>query len=45
VRRFEITEENETLRTVVLRDMQPDAPIEDDVFSFTPPAGTDVFAG
>jgi outer membrane lipoprotein carrier protein len=45
VRRFEITEENETLRTVVLRDLQPDAPIEDDVFSFTPPAGTDVFAG
>jgi outer membrane lipoprotein carrier protein len=45
VRRFEITEENETLRTVVLRDLQPDAPIEDDVFQFTPPAGTDVFAG
>ncbi|MEJ2482474.1 MAG: outer membrane lipoprotein carrier protein LolA [Gemmatimonadota bacterium] len=45
VRRFEITEENETLRTVVLRDLQPDAPIADDVFRFTPPAGTDVFAG
>ena len=45
VRRFEITEENETLRTVVLRDLQPDAPIEDAVFRFTPPAGTDVFAG
>jgi len=45
VRRFEITEENETLRTVVLRDLQPNAPIPDEVFSFTPPAGTDVFAG
>jgi outer membrane lipoprotein carrier protein len=45
VRRFEITEENETLRTVVLRDLQPNAPIPDEVFSFTPPPGTDVFAG
>jgi len=45
VRRFEITEENETLRTVILRDLQPNAPIADDVFSFIPPDGTDVFAG
>lgn len=45
VRRFEITEENETLRTVVLRDLQPNAEIPDSTFSFTPPAGTDVFEG
>ena len=45
VRRFEITEENETLRTVELRDLEPNASIPDEVFSFTPPAGTDVFAG
>jgi outer membrane lipoprotein carrier protein len=45
VRRFEITEENETLRTVVLRELQPDADIPDSTFSFTPPAGTDVFEG
>lgn len=45
VRRFEITEENETLRTVVLRDLQPDAVIPDSTFGFTPPAGTDVFEG
>jgi outer membrane lipoprotein carrier protein len=45
VRRFEITEENETLRTVVLRNLQPNADIPDATFSFTPPAGTDVFEG
>ncbi len=45
VRRFEITEENETLRTVVLRDLQPNAVIPDSTFGFTPPAGTDVFEG
>ena len=45
VRRFEITEENETLRTVVLRNLQPNADIPDSTFSFTPPAGTDVFEG
>ena len=45
VRRFEITEENETLRTVELYDLEPNASIPDEVFSFTPPAGTDVFAG
>lgn len=45
VRRFEITEENETLRTVELHDLEPNASIPDEEFSFTPPAGTDVFAG
>jgi chaperone LolA len=45
VRKFEIMEENETLRTVVLRDLQPNHPIPDATFSFTPPAGADVFEG
>jgi len=45
VRRFEIMERNETLRTVVLRDLRPNRPIADGVFSFTPPAGVDVFEG
>lgn len=43
VRKFEIMERNETLRTVVLRDLQPNAAISDAVFRFTPPAGADVF--
>ncbi len=45
VRRFEIVEENETIRTVVLRDLRPDAPIDDGVFAFVPPPGADVFEG
>lgn len=45
VRKFEIMERNETLRTVVLRDLRPNRPIADETFSFTPPAGVDVFEG
>lgn len=45
VRKFEIMEENETLRTVILRDLQPNQRIPDATFSFTPPAGVDVFEG
>jgi len=45
VRKFEITERNETLRTVVLRDLEPNATIPDSVFRFTPPADVDVFEG
>ncbi len=45
VRRFEIVEENETVRTVTLRDLEPNAPIPDDTFHFRPPADADVFAG
>ena len=45
VRRFKITEENGTVRTVELHELDPNASIPDEVFSFTPPAGTDVFAG
>ena len=45
VRRFEILEENETVRTIVLRELQPGATIPDAVFEFAPPEGTDVFEG
>jgi outer membrane lipoprotein carrier protein len=43
VRKFEILENNETLRTVVLRDLKPNQPISDDHFQFTPPSDADVF--
>ncbi|MDT8436041.1 MAG: outer membrane lipoprotein carrier protein LolA [Gemmatimonadota bacterium] len=45
VRRFEITEENETVRTVILRELRPDATIPDSVFRFEPPPAADVFEG
>ncbi len=45
VRRFEIVEENETVRTIGLRNLQPNVKISDDVFRFSPPEGTDVFQG
>jgi outer membrane lipoprotein carrier protein len=45
VRKFEIVERNETVRTVVLTDPQPNEPVSDDVFEFAPPPGTDVFDG
>lgn len=45
VRKFEIMEDNETLRTVILHDLQPNQAMPDATFSFTPPAGADVFEG
>lgn len=45
VRRFEILEENETVRTVILDELQPNSPIANSVFEFVPPEGTDVFEG
>lgn len=45
VRKFEIVESNETVRTVILEDLRPNEPVPDDVFDFTPPQGTDVFDG
>ena len=45
VRRFEILEENETVRTVILDDLRPNESIADSVFEFVPPEGTDVFEG
>jgi len=45
VRRFEILEENETVRTVILDELRPNSSIADSVFEFVPPEGTDVFEG
>lgn len=45
VRKFEILEENETVRTVTLWDLEPGVAIPDSVFSFVPAAGSDVFEG
>jgi outer membrane lipoprotein carrier protein len=45
VRRFEITEENETVRVVTLSDLHPDVALADSLFRFTPPPGVDVFSG
>lgn len=45
VRKFEITEENETVRTVRLWSLEPDATIPDSVFDFEVPPGVEVFGG
>ncbi len=43
VRRFRIEEENQTVRTVTLSSLEPQIPIADSVFRFTPPVGVSVF--
>jgi outer membrane lipoprotein carrier protein len=43
VRRFEITEQNESVRRIELRDLAVNLPLGDDLFRFTPPAGAQVF--
>jgi outer membrane lipoprotein carrier protein len=43
VRRFEITESNDNVRRVELRGLEANATLADDLFTFTPPAGTEVF--
>lgn len=43
VRRFETTEENESVRRVELRNIKINGSIPDNLFSFTPPAGAQVF--
>jgi outer membrane lipoprotein carrier protein len=43
VRRFEMTEENGSVRRVELRNLQVNGPVSDALFHFTPPAGTQVF--
>jgi chaperone LolA len=43
VRRFETTEENESIRRVELRNIRVNGTIPDNLFSFTPPQGTQVF--
>jgi outer membrane lipoprotein carrier protein len=43
VRRFEMTEENESVRRVELSNLRINGPVADNLFIFTPPAGTQVF--
>jgi outer membrane lipoprotein carrier protein len=43
VRRFETTEENESVRRVELRNIKVNGSLPDNLFSFTPPQGTQVF--
>lgn len=43
VRRFEVHEENESVRLIELSDLRPNAAVDDDLFSFTPPPGAQVF--
>jgi outer membrane lipoprotein carrier protein len=43
VRRFEITEENESVRTLELRNIRRNPTLGDQLFQFTPPAGAQVF--
>ncbi len=43
VRKFEIHEENETIRTVTLHNVEVGVPIPDEVFRFSPPPGVEVF--
>ncbi|HSU14994.1 outer membrane lipoprotein chaperone LolA, partial [Longimicrobium sp.] len=43
VRRFEMTEENNSVRRVELRNLKVNQPVADALFTFTPPAGTHVF--
>ncbi len=45
VRKFEIIEENETVRTVELGRLEPDAPIPDWYFQFDAPPNVDLFQG
>lgn len=43
VRRFEITEENESVRRLELRNVRLNTQMPDSLFQFTPPPGTEVF--
>lgn len=43
VRRFEMTEENNSVRTVEMRNLRTNHALPDNLFTFTPPAGTQVF--
>jgi outer membrane lipoprotein carrier protein len=43
VRRFEIHEPNESVRWIELSGLQPNIALSDQLFSFTPPAGVEIF--
>ena len=43
VRKFEVHEENETVRTITLHNVQAGIDLPDDLFRFEPPPGVEVF--
>ena len=43
VRRFRVREENETVRTVTLTRIEPQAPIAPSLFAYAPPSGVQIF--
>lgn len=43
VRRFEMVEQNESVRRLELRNLRPNVSLPDDLFRFTPPPGAEVF--
>jgi outer membrane lipoprotein-sorting protein len=43
VRRFEMTEENNSVRTVEMRNLRTNHALPDNLFTFTPPAGAQIF--
>lgn len=43
VRRFEITEQNETVRKLEMSNLRPNVALADDLFRFTPPPGAEIF--
>lgn len=43
VRRFEMVEQNESVRMLELSNLRPNVSLPDDLFRFTPPAGAEVF--
>ena len=43
VRRFEMTEENESTRRIELRNLRKNVSLPDGLFAFTPPRGTQIF--
>jgi len=45
VRRFRIEEENQSIRTVTLSRLEPQVPLADSLFQFTPPPGVQTFEG
>jgi chaperone LolA len=43
VRKFEVYEENETIRTITLQNVRAGIDLSDDLFRFSPPPGVEVF--
>ena len=43
VRKFQVYEQNETIRTITLSNVQAGVDLPDDLFVFTPPSGVEVF--